>query len=71
MLISRRVRVRNDAIVVHYLPGYEPYVVRNGLWEKSWPRAFPVLEKDWKPYLDGGGEFGRLQGAMSGLHAAW
>ncbi len=36
-----------------YLPNYETYAVRNGIWEKGWPGAVPVLEKDWKPYLDG------------------
>jgi hypothetical protein len=36
-----------------YMPGYEPYGVRNGMWTVGWPGGLPVLEKDWKPYLDG------------------
>ena len=39
-------------IARRYLPGYEPYAIRNGIWEKGWPGGLEVLEKDWKPYLD-------------------
>jgi hypothetical protein len=27
--------------------------VQKGIFERGWPGALPVLEKDWKPYLDG------------------
>jgi hypothetical protein len=40
-------------IARRYLPGYEMYGVRNRIFEEGWPEGFPVLEKDWKPYLDG------------------
>jgi hypothetical protein len=33
--------------------GYTPYAIRNGIYERGWPGALPVLEKDWKPYIDG------------------
>ncbi len=36
-----------------YLPGYQPYGVRHRILENGWPGSLPVLEKDWKPYLDG------------------
>jgi hypothetical protein len=36
-----------------YLTGYEPYGIRNGIVERGWPGSLPVLEKDWKPYLEG------------------
>jgi hypothetical protein len=40
-------------IARRYLPGYEMYGVRNGMFVDGWPESLPVLEKDWKPYLDG------------------
>jgi hypothetical protein len=40
-------------IARRYLPGYEMYGVRNGMFVDGWPGSLPVLEKDWKPYLDG------------------
>jgi hypothetical protein len=35
------------------LPALEPYAVKYGLWENSWPEILPLMEKDWKPFLDG------------------
>jgi hypothetical protein len=41
-------------IARRYLPGdYEIYGVRNGMFVVGWPESLPVLEKYWKPYLDG------------------
>jgi hypothetical protein len=40
-------------IVRRYLPGYETYGIRHGMFVTGWPESLPVLEKDWKPYLDG------------------
>jgi hypothetical protein len=40
-------------IARRYLPGYEPYGIRNGVLERGWAGSLEVLEKDWKPYLDG------------------
>jgi hypothetical protein len=51
-------------IVRRYIPGYEPYGIRNGVLEKGWEGALAVLEKDWKPYLDGRAEFGAAVRAM-------
>ena len=34
-------------------PGYEQYGVRNRVLEQGWPGGLEVLEKDWKPYLEG------------------
>ena len=35
------------------LADYQMYGVRNGIFQNGWPGSLPVLEKDWKPYLDG------------------
>lgn len=32
---------------------YTPYAIRNGTYDRAWPGALPVLQKDWQPYLDG------------------
>jgi hypothetical protein len=40
-------------LVRRELDGYVPYAIKNGLYDRGWQGAFPVLEKDWKPYLDG------------------
>jgi hypothetical protein len=40
-------------LVRKQLPELEPYAMRYGLWESSWPEILPVMEKDWKPFLDG------------------
>jgi hypothetical protein len=29
------------------------YGVRKGMFVDGWTESLPVLEKDWKPYLDG------------------
>jgi hypothetical protein len=39
-------------LVRRELDGYVPYAIKNGLYDRSWQGALPVLEKDWKPYLD-------------------
>jgi hypothetical protein len=40
-------------MVERRIPGYTQYAVKNGLFERSWPGVPEMLEKDWKPYLDG------------------
>jgi hypothetical protein len=40
-------------IVRRHLDNYAPYVFKNGLYMKAWTGAPEVLDKDWKPYLDG------------------
>ena len=40
-------------IARRYLPGHEMYGVRNRIFVDGWPESLPVLERDWKPYLDG------------------
>jgi hypothetical protein len=40
-------------ITRRYVAGYEPFGVRYGVLERGWPGSLPVLEKDWKPYLEG------------------
>jgi hypothetical protein len=27
--------------------------IKNGVLDRGWPGALPILEKDWKPYLNG------------------
>jgi hypothetical protein len=39
------------------VPELEPYAMKYSLWESSWPQTLPVLEKDWKPFLEGDGAF--------------
>ena len=36
---------------------YEPFGIRYGILERGWPGSLAVLEKDWKPYLDGKASF--------------
>lgn len=40
-------------IVRRHLDGYTPYAFKNGLYARAWAGAPEVLDKDWKPYLDG------------------
>ena len=40
-------------LVRRLLDGYVPYAIKNGLYDRGWQGALPVLEKDWNPYLDG------------------
>ena len=35
------------------LGDYQPFGIKNGILERGWPGALAVLEKDWKPYLEG------------------
>jgi hypothetical protein len=37
----------------HLGNGYSPCAIKYGILERGWAGALPVLEKDWKPYLDG------------------
>ena len=36
-----------------HLEGYTPYAIKNGLYDHGWAGGLEVLDKDWKPYLDG------------------
>jgi hypothetical protein len=38
-------------------PGYTPYAVREGLYTRGWSNYLRVIEKFWKPYLDGQADF--------------
>lgn len=40
-------------IVARHLEDYTPYAIANGLYDQGWPGALPVLDQDWRPYLDG------------------
>ncbi|MGD0300772.1 MAG: hypothetical protein ABSE86_27115 [Bryobacteraceae bacterium] len=40
-------------VAQRHLNGYTMYGIKNGVLERGWPGSLPVLEKDWKPYLDG------------------
>jgi hypothetical protein len=40
-------------LVRRRLIGYTPYGLGNGLYERVWQGAPEVLDKDWKPYIDG------------------
>src|SRR5207253_1491030 len=38
-------------------PTLNPYAIRYGMWENNWPDSLAVMEKDWKPFLEGNGGF--------------
>jgi hypothetical protein len=40
-------------IAQRYLDHYTMFGIKDGILERGWPGALPILEKDWKPYLDG------------------
>ncbi len=40
-------------IVRRHIDGYTPYAFKNGLYERSWEGVPEILDRDWKPYLDG------------------
>ncbi len=40
-------------VVQRHLGDYTQYAITNGVFERGWPGVLPILEKDWKPYLDG------------------
>ena len=44
-------------LVRKQLPELEPYAMKYGLWEGNWPDMLPVMEKAWKPFLEGKGTF--------------
>jgi len=44
-------------LVKKQVPELEPYAAKYGLWESSWPQILPVMEKDWKPFLEGKSAF--------------
>jgi hypothetical protein len=40
-------------VTSRHLEHYTQYGIKNGVFDRGWPGILPVLEKDWKPYLDG------------------
>jgi hypothetical protein len=40
-------------VAQQHLDSYTMFGIKGGVLERGWPGALPVLEKDWKPYLDG------------------
>lgn len=40
-------------VVKRHIPHYTPYAYAVGLWNRAWPMYINVLDKDWKPYIDG------------------
>lgn len=44
-------------LVRKQVPELEPYAMKYGLWEDNWPQVLPMMEKDWKPFLEGKGAF--------------
>lgn len=44
-------------LVRKHVQDLEPYAMKYGMWESNWPQVLPVLEKDWKPFLEGKGNF--------------
>jgi hypothetical protein len=44
-------------LVRQHLATLVPYAIEYGMWESAWPNSLPVMEKDWKPFLEGSGRF--------------
>lgn len=44
-------------IVRKQVPELEPYAARYGLWENDWTGILPLMEQDWKPFLEGKAAF--------------
>jgi len=40
-------------VAQQHLDSYTMFGIKGGVLERGWPGALPVLEKDWKPYLNG------------------
>ena len=40
-------------MVRRHLKGYVPYATKTSLYERGWPGVPEILDKDWKPYLEG------------------
>src|ERR1035438_780202 len=40
-------------VAQRHLDDYTMFGIKNGVLERGWPGALPILDKDWKPYLDG------------------
>ena len=58
-------------IVRRRIPGYTPYALRHGLWERAWPDHLDALEAAWRPYLDGGRELdAAIRELVAGLAVA-
>ncbi len=55
-------------IVRRRIPGYTPYALEHGLWERVWPDHLNVLEAAWKPYVDGNRELdAAIEALVDGL----
>ena len=55
-------------IVRGRIPGYTPYALKHGLWERVWPDHLGVLEREWKPFLDGDLDFeAAIEALVDGL----
>ena len=55
-------------IVRERIPGYTPYALKHGLWERVWPDHLGVLEREWKSYLVGNRGFeDALEAVVDGL----
>jgi hypothetical protein len=40
-------------LVKQQVPEVVPYAIKYGMWETTWPNLLPIMERDWKPFLDG------------------
>ena len=55
-------------VVRERIPGYTPYALKHGLWERAWPAHLDVLEREWKPYLQGNRRFeAAIEALVDGL----
>jgi hypothetical protein len=46
------------------LADYQPYAIRNGVWDRGWQPLREALERDWQSYLDGRATFDSAMQAL-------
>jgi hypothetical protein len=44
-------------LVRRRLPSLEPYAVKYGMWDNTWPGLLAAVKQYWQPYLDGQADF--------------
>ena len=66
--MARRPLLFDGGCCSERIPGYTPYALKHGLWERAWPAHLDVLEREWKPYLQGNRRFeAAIEALVDGL----
>jgi hypothetical protein len=48
----------NSEIIQERIPGIVPYAVKYGLFDNAWPNTLPILQKYFKPVIEGKADLG-------------